>query len=315
MNYRLLCWVLSISPWLITPVTAGETTGYQFVHEGDSIGIFHQQQLVLRYQLEAKSQAGKATRSNYIHPLIDLNGNEITEDFPPDHLHHRGIFWAWHQTLVNGIAAGDPWECRNFVWEHQQANWRVGVAGKAHLLVATIWKSPLIADAAGQPVPLVEEVTQLTLSRPNPALRILDFNIQLQALVNGIQLGGSDDDKGYGGFSPRIKLPADVLFHGPQGIVQPQRTAVDAGSWIALNGHFGDHTTPSGIAIIGHRNNPVYPEQWILRKANSMQNAAFPGRVPRKLQVGKPWLLRYRLVLHSGRHNPDLLNQLERRFR
>ena len=315
MNYRLLCFVLYLSLLSIAPATAGETAKYRFVHDGGSIGIFQDQQLVLRYQLEAKSQSGKATRSNYIHPLIDLNGNEITEDFPPDHLHHRGIFWAWHQTLVNGVSAGDPWECRNFIWEHQQAHWRVGVTGKANLQVTTVWKSPLIADAAGQPVQLVQEVTQLTLSRPSPTLRVLDFNIQLQALVDGIQLGGSDDDKGYGGFSPRIKLPADVLFHGPQGIVQPQRGAVDAGSWIALTGHFGDNSEPSGIAIIGHRNNPAYPEQWILRKAGSMQNAAFPGRVPRQLQVGKPWRLRYRLVLHPGGHHPELLNQLERRFR
>jgi hypothetical protein len=32
------------------------------------------------------------SRSNYIHPLYDNDGEIITEDFPEDHLHHHGIF-------------------------------------------------------------------------------------------------------------------------------------------------------------------------------------------------------------------------------
>ena len=32
------------------------------------------------------------SRSNYIHPLYNNDGEIITEDFPEDHLHHHGIF-------------------------------------------------------------------------------------------------------------------------------------------------------------------------------------------------------------------------------
>ena len=68
--------------------------GYWFT-EGDTKVLF--------YQAERKALPdGQAARSNYFHPLYDLDGNVLTEDFPKDHIHHRGIFWAWHQVRING---------------------------------------------------------------------------------------------------------------------------------------------------------------------------------------------------------------------
>ncbi|RLA41026.1 MAG: hypothetical protein DRR42_25125, partial [Gammaproteobacteria bacterium] len=37
---------------------------------------------------------GCYTRANYVHPVMGLDGEEMTDDFPCDHPHHRGIFWA-----------------------------------------------------------------------------------------------------------------------------------------------------------------------------------------------------------------------------
>jgi hypothetical protein len=51
---------------------------------------------------------------------INVNGNILTEDFPKDHLHHRGVFWAWHQVLIGDKKMGDAWECRDFIWDVQQ---------------------------------------------------------------------------------------------------------------------------------------------------------------------------------------------------
>ena len=40
--------------------------------------------------------------SCYIHPLYGLDGEVLTDDFPADHLHHRGVFWAWPHVTVDG---------------------------------------------------------------------------------------------------------------------------------------------------------------------------------------------------------------------
>src|SRR5262245_20143036 len=68
---------------------------------------------VLFYQRRPKAKDGKFARANYVHPLLDLDGEPLTEDFPADHLHHRGIFWAWHQVLIGDKAIGDPWALKD----------------------------------------------------------------------------------------------------------------------------------------------------------------------------------------------------------
>ncbi|UCF15923.1 MAG: PmoA family protein, partial [Phycisphaerales bacterium] len=58
---------------------------------------------VMVYQRKHKSLDGKYTRANYIHPLYGLDGQVLTEDFPRDHPHHRGVFWAWHQLWLSDM--------------------------------------------------------------------------------------------------------------------------------------------------------------------------------------------------------------------
>ena len=45
-------------------------------------------------------------RSDYIHPLYGLNGEVLTRDWPVDHPHHRGIYWAWPE-VDYGTNRGD----------------------------------------------------------------------------------------------------------------------------------------------------------------------------------------------------------------
>jgi hypothetical protein len=75
----------------------------QIIHfEKDEGGFWIKQgkTKVLFFQREMNDSIPEYARNNYFHPVYDLNGNVITEDFPEDHLHHRGIFWAWHQILI-----------------------------------------------------------------------------------------------------------------------------------------------------------------------------------------------------------------------
>lgn len=41
-------------------------------------------------------------RSGHIHPLFSPSGHEITGDFPPDHAHQHGIFFAWVNATFQG---------------------------------------------------------------------------------------------------------------------------------------------------------------------------------------------------------------------
>ena len=92
-------------PALKTKVTADGV----LVTEGDAKVLF--------YQRATKSMGGKHARANYVHPLFDLDGNVLTEDFPADHLHHRGIFWAWHQLWGGNKMIGDGWIAKDMTWD------------------------------------------------------------------------------------------------------------------------------------------------------------------------------------------------------
>ncbi|MCX6636025.1 MAG: PmoA family protein, partial [Acidobacteria bacterium] len=47
-------------------------------------------------------------RSGYLHPVYAPDGTVVSDDFPRDHWHHRGIFWAWPIVRAGG-AKYDPW--------------------------------------------------------------------------------------------------------------------------------------------------------------------------------------------------------------
>ena len=136
--------------------------GYWFT-EGDTKVLF--------YQAERKALPdGKAARSNYFHPLYDLDGTVVTEDFPKDHIHHRGIFWGWHQVRVNGTTVQDQWGNRDSFWMVKDA--QIGSdARSASLTLRVAWESPLFTDAQGQRRPFVEERSVTRVHRAEGAIR------------------------------------------------------------------------------------------------------------------------------------------------
>ena len=201
--------------------------------------------------------------------------------------------------VVGSSSAGDGWACQDFHWQveqvrqQQKRNW-------AALQVHVIWSSPAFKGKDGQPVPLVKEQTTIRVERADENQRVIDFDIELRALVPELKLGGSKDAKGYGGFSPRFKMPANVVFQGQTGEVEPTSTAVEGGGWMHLRGDFGNRGSENGITMMCHPTVPGFPQSWILRRSGSMQNAVYPGAEAVPLKIGSPWRFRYRLLLHRG---------------
>jgi Family of unknown function (DUF6807) len=283
------------------PMTAEQT--------GEGILVSENGNPVLFYQKTPKSINGLYERSNYIHPLYNLNGVVITEDFPEDHLHQRGIFWTWHQILAGGKRLGDGWECRDIKWDVLSAEAAAEEAGPLVLKTRVHWKSPNWINEKGEMLAFVEEQAFITIYPVQPAGRKIDFEIRLLALEEDISIGGSEDEKGYGGFSPRIFLPEDVSFRGISGQVNPETAAVPAGQAIDITGTYGDKGV-DGITIIQHPSNPGYPQDWILRGKSSMQNPVYPGRNPVKISSSQHTILKYRLVLHgSDRQDLEALSR------
>lgn len=267
---------------------------------------------VLFYQAKPKSLNGKFERAGYVHPLYDLNGHELTEDFPGDHLHHRGIFWAWHQLYIGDTQIGDPWICRNFLSRVDNVEILKTESTSAAIQATAHWVSPDWKAPGGELKPIIRELTTIAVNLSSIDQRVIDFQIRLTALEPDVRIGGSDDVKGYGGFAPRFRLPQDIRFIAEYGQVEPQKTSVKASRWIDMVGSFATTDSNvankvSGVAILCHPSVPGFPQKWILRNARSMQNPVFPGRDPIAIPINKPLELRYRMIIHRSQASPEQL--------
>lgn len=304
MSIRLVIFVLALhglsnsSPRLCAQAPQGTL---RVELSTDSASVFEDDMPVLTFQRSETSKDGQWLRANYVHPLHDLAGGIITEDFPDDHGHHRGVFWAWHQVLVDDQPIGDAWICQDFLWDVRSLSARVTPQGSAILTTNTLWKSPKYLARNGRMKPFVREQAKITVHPRAASERFIDFDISLLAMVDNVSIGGSDDDKGYGGFSPRIRLTPDLIFSSQDGVVEPQKTQLQAGPWIDITNQ------ERGIAILTHPENPGAPEPWILRRARSMQNVAYPGRQPVGLSTTNPLRLRYRLLIHEGKLDAEAI--------
>jgi hypothetical protein len=263
--------------------------GYQFADDGRP---------VMFYQQQPKSRNGTHTRADYVHPLFGLDGEELTQDFPSDHLHHRGVFWAWHQLWIGARRAGNPWLCQDFLADVSAV--RVVEQGPvfATLSADVRWTSPLISDSGGKPANIVAEKTLIRLFHAFKDVQFVDFDVTLTPMMDDIAIGGSEDGKGYSGFTVRVNPPGEMLISTSQtGFEEDALRTVAA--WADVSGRFSGSDAVSGIAILSHPSLPEFPPKWLLRHYG-MQNVMYPGegRVP--LSPGKPLVLRHRLVIHRG---------------
>jgi len=255
------------------------------------------------------------SRPHYIHPLYGLDGELLTEDYPFDHLHHHGIFWAWHQVYVGDKSMGDGWELKDIWWDVADVQVVPDSLGSAGLRATVFWKSPHFKDSKGIDKPFVKEVSTIRVHRAEGDIRRIDFEISLLALAEGVRIGGSDNVKGYGGFSVRLKIPdKGFTFTGTNGQVKPKNTAVEAGPWLDFSGDLRGDGKICGVAVLCHKSIPGYPRPWILRRRNSMQNPVFPGREPVPLSMSEPLVLRYRLILHRGEIARADLDKLQAQY-
>lgn len=274
------------------------------------IEILEKGKKVLFFQVKPTDFNGKYERSGYVHPLYDLNENIITDDRPADHPYHNGIFWAWHQVLLNDDSVGDGWTSENIAYVPVNATVKSNKK-KAVIESSLLWKT---TTKPQQELSLVKQQTKITIHKSQPGYRIFDFDVQLFALQDNLKIGGSEDPKGYGGFCLRLKLPDNISFVSGNSQIEPQETPVNAGPWMTFKGSLaGKPGQASGVTIFGYTGNNGEPYPWILRKVTSMQNVPYPGRTPVLLSK-KGLRLHYRVVVHNSDLTYDDIEKLYKEY-
>ena len=275
--------------------SSNKLSPFRFEEDSQRVKLFENEKAVFFYQKEPKSFNTENVYNNYIHPLFALNGDTLSEEFPEDHPHHRGIFWSWHQLYINEQSIGDAWVMDDISQEAREIRYSI-TENSAKLNLNVIWRSALIDKGKA----FINENTSIIIYQLRSGVRKIDFEISLKALVPGVSIGGSDDEKGYGGLCVRIKLPDDLVFTVKDGSVEPERLQITEGSWMDFSGSYGAQGDQNGLTVLCHPETPNYPAPWILRQKSSMQNIVFPGRNRVEIAMNHSINLKYRLIVHAG---------------
>jgi hypothetical protein len=306
---RLLLFVAASALLGITGIpnsaTAGDKTSdssaektMRIVPDSKGVWFYEGKRKLFYYRIAPKSFEGKHTRAGYIHPLFGLDGETFTEEFPSDHRHHHGVFWAWHQLWVGDLKAGDPWITQDFLAVVRKTE-ILKQGPQVAMFKATVdWTSPLYKDTNGKPKPIIEEQTVIRVFRSTENYQTIDFQISLRALVPYVRIGGAENSRGYSGFTVRVHPPEDQIISDADGPLTEDRIGTNS-AWADVSGTFSGNTRITGIAILSHPSLREFPPKWLLRH-RGMQNVVYPGRHPIDVSQEKPIVLRHRLLIHRG---------------
>ena len=241
--------------------------------------------------------------NDYIHPVIGLDGEELTAASPGDHVHHRGIFWAWVRTERQGRWRNEWWIPREFVAESGRLEYDVDGATSCRFTAEHFW-TYRPADPT-QSERFVREVVDCRVHDCSPDGRALDIDLTLTALVDGIRIGGQTAaDKGYGGMTCRFGSATEVRMENDQGLIGSDSLNHVVARWVDWTGRFigpDGQRLPhrSGAALMVHPSHPTYPPEWIVRAYGPI-GLAYPGLQMIDRPRNEPLHLRYRLWIHRG---------------
>lgn len=215
--------------------------------------------------------AGAVPPAAFVHPLLARGGMELTELYPADHIHHRGLFWAWHQIMIAGRQRADGWLLTGMRFRSvSSSRARDGAGGT----MVTDW---VVGDHA-----VLRETARVTALNSG-----VDVALTLTPLVDGLALGGSADDKGYGGISLRLRDPEQMRFESEGRSIEAKRQAVAAGATMRFSWDAPAVGMPRAVTMRCTVDGRAIT-QWILRREKSMQNCVWPGATPLAMPKGRP---------------------------
>ena len=225
-------------------------------------------------------------RCCYIYPLWTPAGVSLTDDFPKDHYHHRGLFWSWPH-VDTGSGHFDLWMLKGI--SPRNVSVRTSVReGRAHLDAVNEWV------AAEKPI--VREHVRLTVHPVRDGAREFDVELRILALHEAVTLSGSaETGKSYGGLGARFAPHDAVLMRSDAGAIARDED-LNPHAWAEFEAAFEGQRAL--LRITPDAANPGAPNQWCAREYGFL-GASFPGRTDAvrsyTIQPGKPLVLRFRV--------------------
>jgi hypothetical protein len=261
-------------------------------------------------------------RSGFIHPLQTPSGISVTDDFPPDHAHQHGLFFAWVNT---------NYENRKIdFWNVAGKTGRVSHAKPGGAQGDSIKGGPVFGE-------LIVQLVHDDLTAPGgrkPVLRetwhLLVYDIAEQFVVDFMSMQNVVDKTltinkyHYGGLGFRGNRqwfdasaggnePPDPVKSGQSDFLTSEGKRRKGGNhtrprWVDLSGQVDGRW--AGVAILDDPTNFRFPQP--VRLHPNKPYFCFAPMVDGEFTIsaGHPYVSRYRLVIHDGPSDSRLIDQV-----
>jgi hypothetical protein len=265
---------------------------FRFQDDGaGSLALLEEDRPVFVYRYGPQLKPGVAERyrrSCYLHPLYAPDGTVVTDDFPADHYHHRGLSWMWPIVVVDGKRY-NLWEINGEIGD-RFVQWvaREDGPGSARLAVENGWFT-------GQRK-VMNETVELLVSPARDNARRLYLTLTFDAVEAPVAIQGTPtENKGYGGLSFRFAPREHTVVRTDKG-EEARDTDMVPHPWAELEAVFSGRR--AGARVDDDPSNPGYPNGWCLRKYGFL-GVNFPGLKPYTVEPGKPLQLKYHVTAFS----------------
>lgn len=272
---------------------------------------------ILAYRHGQADPKLKYPMTSYIHPLVGLDGEILTDCAPKDHPHHRGLFWSWVRIMRGDRLIGETWIPRDITVVPADVNVSEGpVLGRFSATHYWFHQPGVPAKpAATAPTESDRIIREDVVCRvfTSPEGRAIDLDLTLTALQDQIKIGGQTElNKGYGGLTLRFSTEQQGKAKNPR-VAADRKQITEATvnrlkalwvDWTAIFNGPDDKPLPgrSGGAIFIHPSHPplpASPPEWITRFYGPV-GVGYPGLEMLELPQDKPMRLKYRVWIHRG---------------
>lgn len=264
------------------------------VFADDAVTLTEAGKTVLVYRTKPLDPAAEPGRSNYVGVLYAPDGAALTEDKPGDHPHQRGVWWAWMKVQTGGKTVADGWYMKSLSYFVREKKFLGDAEGGGTLTLDVDW----MVNSGPELAYVARETTKVTVRPLKAGARRVEFDTTITSRVDSLGLGGSEDDRGFGGFSIRLVDPEHLAFASGGKTITPNGAAIDAGSNMGFA--WSGEGSPAWAVGLACKANGQAVTRWMLYNDRSMQNCVFPGRAPLVLKKDEALRLQETLVIRPA---------------
>jgi hypothetical protein len=285
------------SDYRLEPGSPGKFSKVECADDGKGLTFKVAGKSVLRYNYAVIPQPDPLfSRSGYLHPVWTPSGSIVTNDSPPNHLHHHGIWSAWTSSEFEGRKS-NFWESKEkqgriecvkveetvsgpvfagFKARHRFLNLN-GPDGPKNAL-EELWEVRVYALADRFVFDLVSTQTCATAA----PLLIKEYR------YGGIGFRGAGDWEGKSG--------VDFLTSEGKHRVDGHGTKA---KWCEASGKLG--AAEASIAFLCHPSDFRFPQPMRIHPDEPFFNWAVPQGGDFSIEPGKPYVARYRFIVADGK--------------